>query len=194
MAIGAFSVLSHYINVDYSLTLDVMPTEVTSFYNPEHCHNESEVESKFIVHFLLPALGYSPQSWRQEVTFGSIRLDFLAVAVNVFGHRSHLQLIIEAKHPRQNLDRHTRKFRRYLTLLNIRYGILTNGRFLRIYEQVNGELTLLLQVPGSAVPQHLEEIRQLVSREALHRRVQNRQLSANRPPIADIQSPPSWGI
>ncbi len=165
-----------------------MPIEVSNFYNPEHCHNESEVESKFIVHYLLPALGYSPQSWRQEVTFGNIRLDFLAVAVNIFGHRSHLQLIIEAKHPRQNLDRHTRKFRRYLTLLNVRYGILTNGRFLRIYEQINGELALLLQVSGHAIPQHLNEIQQLVSREALHTRVQEIKLSAHRSPISDAQS------
>lgn len=169
-----------------------MPSEAPIFYNPEHCHNESEVESKFIVHYLLPALGYSLQSWRQEVTFGNIRLDFLAVAVNIFGHRSHLQLIIEAKHPRQNLDRHTRKFRRYLTLLNVRYGILTNGRFLRIYEQVNGELTLLLQVSGHAIPQQIDQIRRLVSREALQTRIYERRPSipADRLPILDVQSFP----
>ncbi len=52
------------------------------FYNPEQCRNEAEVESKFIVHYLLPALGYLPDQWCQEVTFGRIRLDFLAKVSN----------------------------------------------------------------------------------------------------------------
>jgi hypothetical protein len=50
-----------------------------AFFNPENCRNKSEVESKFIVYYLLPALGYPPDSWHQEVTFGRNRLDFLAM-------------------------------------------------------------------------------------------------------------------
>ncbi len=33
-----------------------------AFFNPENCRNESEVESKFIVYYLLPALGYPPRA------------------------------------------------------------------------------------------------------------------------------------
>lgn len=112
-------------------------------------------------------LGYSPQCWQQEVTFGRIRLDFLAVAANLLGYQNQLQLILEAKHPRQNLDRHVRKFRRYLTSLDVRYGLLTNGHLVRIYEQSNGELNLLLQVPGHEVPQKIGTIKQIIGRETL---------------------------
>jgi len=37
------------------------------FFNPEKCRNETEVESKLIVHYLLPKLGYPPHTWYQEV-------------------------------------------------------------------------------------------------------------------------------
>jgi cellulose biosynthesis protein BcsQ len=149
------------------------------FFNPEQCRNESEVESKFIVLYLLPALNYSPETWQQEVTFGQIRLDFLAIASNLFNYRSQLQLVIEAKHPRQNLDRHVRKFNRYLTSLNVRYGILTNGRFVRVYEQINGELNLCLEISGSAVPHKLTVIKQLISREALQEKLTASQSSSS---------------
>lgn len=77
------------------------------FY-PELCRNESEVESKLIVQYLLPQLGYSPDNWYQEVAVGSIRLDFLAFASQaipfVLDANSPLSVVMEAKHPNQNLQ------------------------------------------------------------------------------------------
>lgn len=157
----------------------IMDSGIPIFFNPDRCLNESEVESKFIVHYLLPALGYSPQCWRQEVTFGSIRLDFLAVATNLFGHQNHLQLIIEAKHPRQSLDPHVRKLRRYLKSVNVHYGLLTNGRLLRIYEQVDDGLKLLLEIPGHKVPNYLDNIKNLVGRDALQANVEKIKIEKN---------------
>jgi chromosome partitioning protein len=144
-----------------------MDSRIPIFFNPDQCLNESEVESKFIVHYLLPALGYTPQNWRQEVTFGSIRLDFLAVAANLLGHQNQLQLVIEAKHPRQNLDPHVRKLSRYLKSVHVRHGLLTNGRLLRVYEQVDNSIKLLLEVPGQTIPENLDKIKTLIGREAL---------------------------
>ena len=43
-------------------------------FNPDLCRNESEVESKLIVSYLLPKLGYSLEHWHQEVTLGNSRL------------------------------------------------------------------------------------------------------------------------
>ena len=43
-------------------------------FDPGLCRNEREVESKLIVHHLLPKLGYSPETWHQELACGSIRL------------------------------------------------------------------------------------------------------------------------
>jgi len=141
-----------------------------SFYDPENCRNESEVESKFIVQYLLPALGYPPESWHQEVTFGNIRLDFLAIASTLLGWNGQLMVVIEAKHPKQNLAHHVRKFRRYLDDLNVRYGILTNGRQLRIYERTSEGLHLRLQILGQEAPQRIEELQALVGRQALQQK------------------------
>lgn len=141
-----------------------------SFYDPENCRNESEVESKFIVQYLLPALGYPPDSWHQEVTFGNFRLDFLAIASTLLGWNGQLMVVIEAKHPKQNLAHHVRKFRRYLDHLNVRYGILTNGRQLRIYERTSEGLHLRLQILGQEAPQRIEELQALVGRQALQQK------------------------
>ena len=137
------------------------------FYNPERCLNESEVESKFIVQYLLPSLGYPPDSWHQEVTFGKLRLDFLAIAGSFLGESEQLQVIVEAKHPNQNLDRHLRRLQRYLNTLSARYGLLTNGRDVRVYERVDDELVLRFQVPGRDLPAHLPELFKLVGRSAI---------------------------
>lgn len=51
-------------------------------FDPELCRNEGEVESKLIVQYSLPQLGYSSDTWHQEVAVGSIRLDFLAFAAH----------------------------------------------------------------------------------------------------------------
>ncbi|MCL2926435.1 MAG: type I restriction enzyme HsdR N-terminal domain-containing protein, partial [Trichodesmium sp. MAG_R04] len=105
---------------------------MTLSFNPDLCRNESEVESKLIVSYLLPKLGYSIEHWHQEVTLGSIRLDFLSFAAQQLpchlAPESSLALVLEAKHPKQNLDRHQRKLRRYLTSMNVRYGLLTNAK------------------------------------------------------------------
>ncbi len=101
-------------------------------FNPELCCNESEVESKLIVQYLLPKLGYSPDRWHQEVAVGSIRLDFLAFAAQVIPFvldaNSPLSVVMEAKHPKQNLNNHVRRLKHYLTSLNVKYRLLTNGK------------------------------------------------------------------
>jgi cellulose biosynthesis protein BcsQ len=142
----------------------------SSFYNPENCRNESEVESKFIVQYLLPALGYPPDSWHQEVTFGNFRLDFLAVASKLLRWNGQLVVVIEAKHPKQNLSHHVRKFRHYLESLNVRYGILTNGRELRVYERMAEGLHLRLQILGRETSERIEELQALVGRQALQQK------------------------
>jgi cellulose biosynthesis protein BcsQ len=143
-------------------------------FNPELCRNESEVESKLIVSYLLPKLGYPPETWHQEVSFGTIRLDFLAFATQrlpfVLDASSPLSVVIEAKSPRQKLDRHVRKFRRYLTSLNIRYGLLTNGKELRIYEKINDDIWLVFQCEGKTVEAKIEEIKAIIGKDSLKTR------------------------
>ncbi len=146
-------------------------------FDPESCRNESEVESKLIVGYLLPKLGYPPDTWHQEVAFGNIRLDFLVFAQArpfKLDFKSPLGLVIEAKHPRKNLDRHVHQIRRYLSSLNICYGILTNGKELRIYQQVLGLLELVFLCKGRDIDEKLPDIIKLIGRDFLAERLRQR--------------------
>ncbi|MEH2457194.1 AAA family ATPase [Nostoc sp.] len=139
-------------------------------FNPELCRNESEVESKLIVQYLLPQLGYTPDTWHQEVAVGSIRLDFLAFAAQVIPFvldaNSPLSVVMEAKHPKQNLNNHVPRLRHYLTSLNVRYGLLTNGKEIRIYQKSQYDIQLLFQCSGKEVEIKLDKIKGLIGRES----------------------------
>ncbi len=140
-------------------------------FNPNNCRNESEVESKLIVSYLLPKLGYTPDNWHQEIAFGNIRLDFLSFATQVLpilvDADSPMSVIIEAKHPRENLDRHIRKLKRYLTSLSIRYGLITNAKEVRIYERVADGIQLVFKCAGQDIETKIDEIYALVGRDNL---------------------------
>ncbi|MGF1478297.1 MAG: AAA family ATPase [Cyanophyceae cyanobacterium] len=142
-------------------------------FDPSLCRNESEVESKLIVQYLLPKLGYSPDTWHQEVAFGNIRLDFLAFANRVMPSPS-TQLpfvVLEAKHPQENLERHERKLRIYLTRLRAPYGLLTNGREIRIYQRDQDAIQLVFQCLGQQIEQNLEGINALIGKNNLNQTV-----------------------
>lgn len=143
-------------------------------FNSE-CRNESEVESKIIVQYLLPQLGYSPNDWYQEVTFGSIRLDFLAFATQVvpfvLDANSPLSVVMEAKHPKQNLNSHVYRLRHYLTSLNVKYGLLTNGKELRIYEKVKNDIQLIFQCDGRNIDAEINNIKALIGKDSLKQRL-----------------------
>ena len=140
-------------------------------FNPELCRNESEVESKLIVQYLLPELGYTADTWHQEVAVGSIRLDFLAFAAQVIPFvidaNSPLSVVMEAKHPKQNLNNHVYRLKHYLASLNVRYGLLTNGKQIRIYQKVKDDIQLVFQCSGKEVEIKIDEIKGLIARESL---------------------------
>ena len=119
---------------------------------PEWCRNEAEVESKLIVQFLLPSLDYTPDDWYQEVTFNKIRLDFLVVPIKFYKSKLMTKLswciIMEAKHPRQNLDRNLPKFKRYLNIVKVKYGLIPNGQEIIIYERRNQDIYLVFNCQG----------------------------------------------
>ncbi|MEG4802271.1 AAA family ATPase [Microcoleus sp. ARI1-B5] len=140
-------------------------------FNPNNCRNESEVESKLIVSYLLPKLGYTPDTWHQEIAFGNIRLDFLSFATQVIpivlDADSPMSVVMEAKHPKENLDRHLRKLKRYLTSLSIRYGLITNGKEIRIYAIVSDDIQLVFQCAGQDIETRIDEIIALIGRDSL---------------------------
>lgn len=140
-------------------------------FNPELCRNESEVESKLIVQYLLPKLGYTPENWHQEVSFGSIRLDFLVFAKQaipfVLDANSPLSVVMEAKHPKQNLNNHVYRLKLYLTKLNVAYGLLTNGKEIRIYQKYQNSIQLVFQCLGKEVDSKIDDIKKIIGRDSL---------------------------
>jgi len=140
-------------------------------FNPDLYRSERDVESKFIVSYLLPKLGYLPNSWYQEVAFGNIRLDFLAFAIQVlpfsFDGSNPLSLVIEAKSPKSKLDSHIPQLKKYLTSLRVDYGILTNGKELRVYERTGKNIQATLQLKEQDVYDRIEEVKLLVGRSSL---------------------------
>ncbi|BAY81941.1 hypothetical protein NIES267_14190 [Calothrix parasitica NIES-267] len=149
-------------------------------FNPELCRNESEVESKLIVQYLLPNLGYTPDIWHQEVTFGSIRLDFLAFAKQaipfVLDADSPLSVVMEAKHPKQSLNKHVYRLKQYLTKLHVSYGLLTNGKEIRIYHKYQADIELVFRCSGREVDSKIDEIKQIIGRDSLREKNQNQQI------------------
>ena len=146
-------------------------------YNPDYCLNERDVEGKLVIQYLLPQLGYSPDSWHQEVVFGKIRLDFLVFAAQilpfVISASSPLSLVIEVKHPNENLNRHTFKFGNYLRSLRICHGVLTNGKELRIYGLEGDQIILKFDCPATEIDANLETIRSLIGKDSLNSIIQS---------------------
>jgi len=136
-------------------------------FDPEICRNEAEVESKLIVQYLLPQLGYTARDWHQQVTIARFRLDFLMSPSLVVDAIAPLKIVIEAKHPKENLDRHRRKLRRYIESIEAGYGVLTNARELRIYRYREGELHPIFSCAGEQIADHLDRIRGIIGKERL---------------------------
>ena len=157
-------------------------------FNPKLCRNESEVESKLIVQYLLPTLGYDASKWHQEVALGSIRLDFLALTSQVFpsitDSAPKVCVVMEAKHPKHNLDSHVRRLSRYLTRLHVVYGVLTNGKDFRIYELVGDQVKLNFQCQGAEITDNIEKIKDIIGRDKLA------EIKPKNASSADKSSPP----
>lgn len=155
------------------------------FFNPEECRNETEVESKLVVQYLLPALGYTPETWNQEVSLGSIRLDFLVFAAQIIpftlGEDSPLSLVVEVKSPRQNLNPHVSKLKRYLTRLSAPYGLLTNGKDFRIFERRAQDIELVFRCKGFEIETRLAEIKSMIGREEI-RQIKSSSQHLSNPP------------
>ncbi|NJK60353.1 MAG: AAA family ATPase [Oscillatoriales cyanobacterium SM2_1_8] len=138
-------------------------------FDPKFCLTERDVESKLLVHYLLPQLGYGVDSWYEEVALGSIRLDFLVLATNLLAGRlgPPAAVVMEAKRPQANLDAHVNKLKRYLTSLGIRYGLLTNAWEIRVYETQSPQaIAEVFRCGGQHLHEHLPQLRQLIGKSS----------------------------
>lgn len=141
------------------------------FFNPEQCRNETEVESKFIVQYLLPHLGYEPGTWYQEVELGKIRLDFLVFAARHYQMDCRADiasgLVIEAKSPHYHLGPFVKKLEYYLTELWVPYGVLTNGKLFKIYSRIGEKIHCIFECRGSSIHAQIGMIRTIIGRDEI---------------------------
>ena len=96
-------------------------------------------------------------------------MDFLAFAAQVLPFvldaNSPLSVVLEAKHPKQNLNNHIPRLKHYLTSLNVEYGLLTNGKEIRIYKKVKDDIQLVFLCSGREVNTKIEELKTLIGRD-----------------------------
>ncbi|MEA5420965.1 AAA family ATPase [Spirulina sp. CCNP1310] len=166
------------------------------FFNPEQCRNETEVESKFIVQYLLPHLGYEPGTWYQEVELGKIRLDFLVFAARHYqmDRRADIAsgLVIEAKSPHHHLGPFVKKLEYYLTELWIPYGVLTNGKLFKIYSRINQKIHCIFECRGASVHAQIGMIRTIIGRDEIQslQGMRSTKVSPSPPPPLPISTSP----
>lgn len=135
-------------------------------FNPDLCLTERDVESKLIVHYLLPRLGYAPDAWYEEVALGSIRLDFLVLASRLLATKmaEPIVVVMEAKRPKENLNRHVRQLHTYLETLRIRYGLLTNAIEVRVYELQGNTSAEIFRCDGRELHEHINRLKELIGK------------------------------
>ncbi len=102
---------------------------------------------------------------------GSIRLDFMAFAAFcspfVLDGGAPFTLVIEAKHPREKLDRHVRKLKYYLNSLRARYGLLTNAKEVENLREIRENMKLIFCCSGEKVVDNMDKLRSLVGRDGI---------------------------
>ena len=103
-------------------------------------------------------------------------------------------VVIEAKHPKQNLNLHVRRLRRYLTKLQVIYGVLTNGKDFRIYKLIGDQgdqIALIFQCEGIEIADKIEKISDIIGRGKLDNLATNKSISAFEPNVQIDLQPPS---
>ncbi|MDM8561209.1 AAA family ATPase [Candidatus Parabeggiatoa sp. HSG14] len=138
-------------------------------FDPSLCHNEREVESKLIVSYLLPKLGYSIDLWRQEHKLNRFRLDFSAYSHS----ETTTDIVFEAKHPDRNLNDHFQQLKEYMLELQIPYGMLTNGKEIIIYKNTNNNVQRIFSCWGRKIEENIGKIKSLIGKETLAREIKS---------------------
>ncbi len=134
-------------------------------FDPSFCHNEREVESKLIVSYLLPKLGYTLEFWRQERKLNRFRLDFSAYTDSEI----KTDVVFEAKHPNQNLNDHLQQLKNYMLELQIPYGMLTNGKEIVIYRNTGDNIHRIFHCWGRKIEDNIDKIKSLIGKDILAR-------------------------
>jgi cellulose biosynthesis protein BcsQ len=129
------------------------------------CYSEGDIKTKLIAP-LLYFLGYSPDDWRQEHQNEKSSLDFL-IGKNAENFEPYF--LIEVKPPKSNLALYGHQLEYCLKQKNLktaRYGVLTNGSQLVIYEySLEGDLVKIAEFQNLKSRPNLEHISSLLNKK-----------------------------
>lgn len=153
----------------------------------ESCRNESEVISRLIVGHLLPQLGYFPVHWFEKIEAADKHLRLFKRAVPLMSfvletfritapamtyalnRVNTADIVLDVRHPGERLDVDHCKLRSELEQHNARYGLLTNGRELKIYEKASArDLRLIFECPGEKIADKIHDICTALGRNREH--------------------------
>jgi len=154
-------------------------------FRPESFRTTEDVVSGLVAGYLLPRSGFGPEGRHREVRIADFRLALLEFFSRFFPSFAAsirpARIIVQPVHPGEKLERHVRKLIRYLGVFDVRYGLLTNGRELRIYGKISpGEIELLFQCIGEEISERVDDIRSLLTGED-----HEAEISAQAPPAAE---------
>ncbi|MGB5771448.1 MAG: AAA family ATPase, partial [Crocosphaera sp.] len=76
-------------------------------------------------------------------------------------------VVIEAKHPQENLDHHVRRLGHYLMKTKSFYGVLTNGKEFRIYQRQKDKLKFIFCCQGENLANNINKINALIGKDSL---------------------------
>jgi cellulose biosynthesis protein BcsQ len=144
--------------------------EMKSFWQIQldvaECFSEGDIKTKFIAP-LLQYLGYSPEDWRQEYERSENILDFLIGNSKVDSFEPYF--FIEVKPPKSNLALYSNKIEYCFKqgfMRKARYGILTNGTELIIYEySLEGKFSKVAEFKNIRSGSTLDQISHLLDKD-----------------------------
>lgn len=124
-----------------------------------NCHSEGDVSTKLIAPLLF-FLGYNPDDWRQEYQSETGTTDFVVGKENEKGFEPYF--FVEAKSPKSNLALYSHQIEYWFKqngLKNARYGVLTNGTELIVYEySLDGRLNRVAEYQDIRNRQSFEQL------------------------------------
>ncbi len=130
------------------------------------CFSEADVQTKLVAP-LLHYLGFSTSQWRQGYENEKSSIDFIIGQEK--GERFEPFFIIEAKSPKSNLSLYAHQLEYCLqqeTFKKCRYGVLTNGTELIVYEySLDGRLNKLAEFSNIRNRAGLEKVSLLLNKE-----------------------------
>lgn len=124
---------------------------------------EADIE-KYIIIPLLQLLGYRNTDWREQVSFGRNRFDFLVHPPELLKHPPYL--VIEAKAPNRQIFYNSWQINQYMRKSGAVLGLLTNGYHFRILYHYENQIETIAEYSQPELIANFKLVYSLFSKES----------------------------